>query len=519
MKYTWSLILCALLVPSFLTAQELKLKSRISDAAYKEDALSPKKLLPTSESSLVVLYSNEGDGDASVLKYRMDLYSTDKLELVRSLEPVRKAPAGLAAIETALVFSGKSVLFGTQRRPAEKQLKVLWQQFDPRLARNNAPFLDLITFDLEKAFVPGDNAAPVGLETSVSPDGSKLLLFVGGIPLANAGTGHAFVVIDKDMQVLWQHVVISDPDVEMSTLLSAAVDDNGTCTAWVSNTLRKEASKDGVLNVSTKVLRMSAEGVVEGMFKMKDNYWPVGARLMVLDSGVVACAGVYGALVAKKEIRPGTFYAYLAKGEYEFKQQATTKFPVSGKPGGMPYENMRVADLLRGDKGGTFLVCEVGDRQDAVVTSTFGRNKNVTERIHGDIVAQAFTESGSSAWITVIPRNTKTISHLLGRTQSLVFAGRLSIFTLDDEGNIAKRLKGEELEVVPTEGTRVLHHAFDSKGGYVSNAILASGKDVDFLVGTEMVPSALGVFYSFGQRILGKGKVVPIKLEFTLDQK
>ena len=518
--------LCSTLVSTSISAQgqEIKLKAKISEAAYNDDVLLPKVQLVTTENSLVVLSSNEGEGSATALQYRMELYGTDKLELTRTIEPVRKAPAGIAAIETAIMFGGRSILIGSQRRTAENMIKLYWQQFDPRLARNNAPFLDLVSLDLAPtsggSALSGDGAAPLGFQVSLSPDGSKMLLAAGDLPLANGRTIHVFLVVDKDMQVQWQHVVVSDAEMKSSHVHSAVVDNRGTCTAWLGNTMLKEPTKEGVGNVATMVYRMSSEGVVEADFKMRDDYWPASARLLVLDSGAVACAGVFGNKLEKKDYTPGTFFALLAKDEFEFKQMATTKFPSLGKAGEKPYENMRVANFLLGPKGSSFLVCEVGDIQDAVILSTFGRNTNVTERIHGDIVAQSFTSAGASNWMTAIPRNTKSISHLLGKTQSLVFDGRLNIFTLDDEATIAQRLKGERSEVtVVTEGTRTLHHAFDTKGGFISRSTLSSGKDVDFLIGDQLLQAAPDVFYTTAQRKLGKGKVVPVKLEFSLGTK
>ncbi|HQV74251.1 MAG: hypothetical protein KBA60_00670 [Flavobacteriales bacterium] len=519
-------VLCAILGSSsnLVQGQEIKLKAKISEAAYNDDVLLPKVQLVTTENSLVVLSSNEGEGNATALQYRLELYGTDKLELMRTIEPVRKAPAGVAAIETALMFGGRSILIGSQRRPAENLIKLYWQQFDPRLARNNAPFLDLVSLDLAPASagsaLTGDGAAPLGFQVTPSPDGSKMLLAAGDLPLANGRTLHVFLVVDKDMQVLWQQVVVSNGEMKSSHLHSAVVDNKGTCTAWLGNTMLQEPTKEGVGNVATKVYRMSSEGVVEADFKMRDNYWPASARLLVLDSGAVACSGVFGSKMEKKDYTPGTFLALLAKGEYEFKQMATTKFPSRGQAGEKPYENMRTANFLLGPKGSTFLVCEVGDLQDAVVTSTFGRNTNVTERIHGDIVAQSFSAVGASNWMTVIPRNTKSISHLLGKTQSLVYDGRLNIFTLDDEATIAQRLKGERSAVaVATEGTRTLHHAFDTRGGYISRSTLSSGKDVDFMIGDQPLQASPDSFYITAQRKLGKGKVVPVKLEFSLGTK
>ncbi len=527
LRYLLPVLLTSVLLSNLVQAQDdrSKVKTSISDAANVTDDLYPVRTIKTADNSLVVFYASAA-GDfvdlvpQEAFTYRFDMYTMDKLELQRSVEPVLKGPV---ALEDIVYFGGSPILIASQRRGAENKFKVYWQKFDPRLTRNNAPALELATIDHVKASrgaaLEGKAAAPFGLKASLSPDKSKLLI-QGSMNTIEKKPIHFVMVVNDKMEVLLHELISGDEKVEGSELLSAVVDNSGVCTAWVRNRLIKGEVKEGALPYVSRIYRMSSEGVAESEFIMTGGATSIDAELMVVDSGAVFCAGVYGELEAKKEKTPGTFSAMMGKGEMQFSQTSRTKFPPMGKTGEQVPEHMSVANLSRGSDGKFYLICESSYSYSSQVMSTAGPNKQVTLDVRGDMAVGSFSPDGTSDWTTSVPRMVNSTSFMLGDPLAVVYEKQLNLLFLDAGSNNDVRQRGDRVETpVDVKDTRSLMLTFDGKGGYTTKTILASGKDVDFVAGSTVYQDSKDTYFINGQRKLGKGKFVPVKLEFSKDGK
>jgi hypothetical protein len=522
------LITCSVLD---LSAQEerTKIKVRMSADADASDRLIAARLIRTGDNSLVVLKAKATGVSLMMipivdLEYRLDLYTMDKMELVRSIEPNLSSSVGRTALEDIIMFGGKPLLIASQRLKDVKQFRLLWQQFDPRLTKNNAPLQEFASIDYEKSTkgfpFMGAEAAPFGFTTKLSPDKTKMLIYSPEMRTDDKQAVHFFMVVNEQMETLWQHFITSEVKGTRSTLLDVEVTNDGTATAWVKNKFGNRDVKKGVVDFESRIHRMNAEGAFENTFKMEGADYPVDVDLLSLEDGSMVCAGVYGSLDEKKDKTPGSFVAiWEAKGD-RFEQRGRFEFPKTGKNSDKIYEEMVVADLLRGTDGRYHFVTEVNFSYQSTVSSGTGGSRTVTKYVNGDMIAHSFDEKGEMEWISVLPRFINTTAYYLGNSQAVLFEDQLHILFVDDENNIERRKKGERLEKgIDAKDCRSMIVSFDKEGKYRTKVVLVSDKDADYLAGTSMFQVDNGTFFTYGQRKLGAGKLVPVKLEFTKDSK
>ncbi|MBK7271349.1 MAG: hypothetical protein IPI07_18120, partial [Flavobacteriales bacterium] len=112
---------------------------------------------------------------------------------------------------------------------------------------------------------------------------------------------HFFMVVNENMEPLWQHFITSEVKGTRSTLLDVEVTNDGTATAWVKNKFGSRDVKKGVVDFESRIHRMNAEGQTENIFKMEGADYPVDVDLLSLADGSMVCAGVYGSLDEKKD--------------------------------------------------------------------------------------------------------------------------------------------------------------------------------------------------------------------------
>ena len=331
---------------------------------------------------------------------------------------------------------------------------------------------------------------------------------------------HFFMVVNENMEPLWQHFITSEVKGTRSTLLDVEVTNDGTATAWVKNKFGSRDVKKGVVDFESRIHRMNAEGQTENIFKMEGADYPVDVDLLSLADGSMVCAGVYGSLDEKKDKTPGSFIAiWEAEGD-RFEQRGRFEFPKTGKNADKIYEEMVVADLLRGSDGRFHLVTEVSFSYQATVSSGTGPSRTVTKYVNGDMIAHSFDEKGEMQWMSVLPRFINTTAYYLGNSQAALFEDQLHMLFIDDEDNIERRKKGERLEKgIDAKDCRSMIVSFDKDGKYRTKIVLVSDKDADYLAGTGMFQVDKGTYFTYGQRKLGTSKLVPVKVEFTKDTK
>lgn len=525
------LLLVTLSMGLVLHAQEdrTKIKVRMSSDADASDRLIASRLIRTGDNSIVVLKAKASGVSLMMipivdLEYRLDLYTMDKMELVRSIDPNLSSGMGQTALEDIVMFGGKPLLIASQRLKDVKQFRLLWQQFDPRLTKNNAPLERFASIDYEKSTAGypfmGAEAAPFGFTTKLSPDSSKMLIHSPEMRTEDKQAVHFFMVVNEKMEPLWQHFVTSEVKGTRSTLLDVEVTNDGTATAWVKNNFSNRDVKKGVVDFESRIHRMNAEGHTESTFKMEGIEYPVDVDLLSLEDGSMVCAGVYGSLDEKKDKTPGSFLAIWPKGGDRFEQRGRFEFPKVGKNGDKLYEEMVVSDLLRGTDGRFHLVTEVSFSYQATVSSGTGGSRTVTKYVNGDMVAHSFSASGELIWMSVLPRFINTAAYYLGNSQAVLFEDQLHILFIDDENNIERRKKGERLEKgIDAKDCRSMIVSFDKEGKYRTKIVLVSDKDADYLAGTGMFQVGKGSFLTYGQRKLGTSKLVPVKVEFSKDTK
>ncbi len=514
-----------------LSAQDdrTKIKVRMSSDADASDRLIAARLINTADNSIVVLKAKATGVSLMMipivdLEYRLDLYTMDKMELVRSIEPNLSSSGGRTALEDIVMFGGKPLLIASQRLKDVKQFRLLWQQFDPRLTRNNAPLQQFAAIDYEKSTkgfpFMGAEAAPFGFTTKLSPDKTKMLIYSPEMSTEDKQAVHFFMVVNEQMEPLWQHFVTSEVKGTRSSLLDVEVTNDGTATAWIKNKFSNRDVKKGVVDFESRVYRMNAEGATENTFKMEGADYPVDVDLLSLEDGSMVCAGVYGSLDEKKDKTPGSFTAVWAKDGDRFEQRGKYEFPKTGKNNDKIYEEMVVADLLRGTDGRYHFVTEVSYSYQATVSSGTGGSRTVTRYVNGDMIAHSFDASGNLLWHTEVPRFINTTAYYLGNSQAVLFEDQLHILFIDDEDNIERRKKGERLEKgIDVKDCRSMIVSFDKAGKYRTKIVLVSDKNADYLAGTGMFQVDKGTFFTYGQRKLATGKLVPVKLEFTKDSK
>lgn len=527
-RYAWCL---AVFISLGLHAQEdrTKIKVRMSADADASDRLVAARLIRTGDNSVVVLKAKATGVSLMMipivdLEYRLDLYTMDKMEFVRSIEPNLSSSMGRTALEDIVMFGGKPLLIGSQRLKDEKRFRLLWQQFDPRLTKNNAPLQEFASIDYEKSTkgfpFMGAEAAPFGFTTKLSPDSSKMLICSPEMRTEDKQAVHFFMAVNEKMEPLWQHFVTSEVKGTLSTLLDVEVTNDGTATAWIKNKFGTRDVKKGVVDFESRIHRMNAEGHTENVFKMEGADYPVDVDLLSLEDGSMVCAGVYGSLDEKKDKTPGSFTAVWAKDGDRFEQRGKYEFPKFGKNNDKLYEEMVVADLLRGTDGRYHFVTEVSFSYQATVSSGTGGSRTVTKYVNGDMIAHSFDANGDLLWRNELPRFINTTAYYLGNSQAVLFQDQLHILFIDDENNIERRKKGERLEKgIDAKDCRSMIVSFDNQGKYRTKVVLVSDKDADYLAGTGMYQVDKGTFFTYGQRKLGSSKLVPVKVEFSKETK
>ncbi|MCB0767828.1 MAG: hypothetical protein KDB95_11530 [Flavobacteriales bacterium] len=524
-------LLFVFLVTTGLSAQDerTKIKVRMSSDADASDKLIASRLIRTHDNSIVVLKAKATGVSLMMipivdLEYRLDLYTMDKIELVRSIEPNLRSSVGQTALEDIVMFGGKPLLIGSQRLKDEKRFRLLWQEFDPRLTRNNAPLQEFASIDYAKSTkgfpFMGAEAAPFGFMTKLSPDSTKMLIYSPEMSTEDKQAVHFFMVVNERMETLWEHFVVSEVKGTRSALLDVEVTNDGTATAWVKNKFGNRDVKKGVIDFESRIHRMGPDGHSENTFKMDGAHYPVDVDLLGLEDGSMVCAGVYGSLDEKKDKTPGSFIAvWEAKGD-RFEQRGHFEFPTFGKNNDKLYEEMVVADLLRGTDGRFHLVTEVSYSYQSTVSSGTGGSRTVTKYVNGDMIAHSFDTKGNLEWMSTLPRYINTTAYYLGNSQAVLFDDQLHILFIDDENNIERRKKGERLEKgIDAKDCRSMIVSFDDAGKYRTKIVLVSDKNADYLAGTGVFQVDKGTFFTYGQRKLGSSKLVPVKVEFSKDSR
>lgn len=520
---------------------KVKVKARMGEKHNPDGTMMPFAMMRSSSTSYIVMRSPDFDARAFTKKSpRLDLYESEKLTYVRSLEPVlQRQGKEKLLLEDLVRFNGKPMMVA--RTGGQEEVALYYQYVEPHLTRQPPAFERICAFPVEvkerKAFYEGvGNSTRVRWSTVVSADSSRLLVHS---PELRAGDGssafYLLALFDRQMQVSWQHILRVDGNSERSEVLDAAVDSTGTAYVLIKYRYADGAPGGGASDYEVVLHRVDADDLSRVSPGFDSGYYPTGGILEPMGKGRIAYVGIY-ATGGKKMGNFLTFPDTSAAGlsapilmpfadgvdleaeevngvEEDAKKEEEKDAKKAQK---RLYSTTDVIGILPRSDGGFYLVNEV-DFSSSYIDP---ENARLYQRYYrGPLQARCFTKDGQEKWTTLFRRWYTSNDPILGRSFPAVFNDQLYLFTWDSDDTAEKRKLGEKIVPKQSSGLYSIYAYFDEKGGYRTKPILRNDNDSDLICGWQLVRSGKDEYVTMGTGSLTTVEYLPVRIDFIKEVK
>lgn len=535
-----SLLFACLLLPSLIFAQADKVRVRVKISSDKEaDArLRPYSIVGSSPTAIMMFRNGEFDLQAfGSMKSRLDLYDRSKLTFIRSQEPALKLNNGAKLhLEDVVMFDGRPLLIA---RNEDGPATIYYQVLDPNLTRLPAPHEKLCTWSMEAKdrrplVATAGSAIRTPFRVHVSRDSSHMLIRSPELRTDEKQAVYLLAMIGKDMEVLWQHIVPVAEKAKFSEVMDVEVDDLGNAYLVVKNKFSGKEVVDDEVNFEVKLFKASAQGVEETEVDLGQDVFPSSAILRSLADDKLAFAGVYSSAADKKLRTQGNFLITFEAGSTDLGSPVLMPFndqtdlskeaDPDEEPGQKHVEKDKekmaygtdLIDILPRSDGGFYLVNEL------FVVSTYydmSAKRTVTVYVHGPVQARHVDRAGVEKWSTSFRRWTRGESPIIGRVFPAEYNDQLFLFLLDSEEMAERRKAGERITAKHIKGPYSAYVSFDEKGAFKIKSVLKSDKEEDYISGWELVRAGAGEYFALGTEKLVSGRFLPVRIDFSRDQK
>ncbi len=521
--------------PAAKADDRLKVKARIGVAHKPDPGMMPYRIISSGPATYLVLRSPDFDTKAFTKQSpRLDAYDRAKLTYERSLEPVleRRGKERLL-LEDLVVIGRKPTLIA--RTAGQEEVALYYQHIDPNLTRHPPSFDRICAFPVEvkerqALYAKAGNATRDKWSTAIAADSSYLLIHS---PEMRSGSDDApfylLALVDKQMNLKWQHILRLESGGGQSEVLSAAVDGNGTAFLVI----KRRGSDDGDGATNEVVLhRVDADDLSRLGTGLDAGYAPTGGLLQPV-GGRIAFAGIY----ANGGRKLGNFVAWVdsleagglpqlfpfAEGidlEAEESVGVTESKQDDAKSGKKEQKRLRSATdviaLLPRENGGFYIVNEIAF---AAVYTNPETAKRYQRFYRGPVLARSIGKDGQVAWSTWFKRWTIGDDPIMGRSFPVAFKDQLHIFLWDSDAVAELRKSGGRIAPKPTTGSYTVYAYFDEKGAYRTKPILRGDNDKSLIAGWELARVGPDEYAAFGTNSMIEVEYLPVRIDFLLETK
>jgi hypothetical protein len=528
--------------PQASAEERVKVKVRIGEKQTPDGSMMPFRVIHPTPNNYVVLRSPDFDQKAFTKKSpRLDSYEGTKLLFQRSLEPVleRRGQERLL-LEDLVVMDRKPTLIA--RTGGQEEIALYYQQVEPNITRQGPAFERICAFPVEvkgrrAMYEHAGNSTRVRWSTATASDSSHLLIH--SPELRGASDEQPFyllAMVDKRMQVKWQHIMRVSGGSERSEVLDAAVDAAGNAYLLIRYRYRDGAPGGGAADYEVVLHKVDADDIARIPFNMDAGYFATGGLLQPLGKEKLAYAGIY----ADGSSKHGNFLTFIDStgsgltqpvlfpfgendelGDQERLGIAETKADATAKNEKQEQKRLfPTTDLLalipKAD-GGYYLVNEVALEARWINPES----ARLYQRFyHGPLQARSVGKDGNVQWTSMLRRWYMSDDPTMGRAFPLSFDDQLYIFLWDSDANVeARKSGGKILPKSTTSGTYSAYAYFDAKGGYRTKAVLRNGTDEALMTGWELVRTGPGEYMAFGTRSAIDVEYLPVRIELTKETK
>ena len=522
---------------------KVKVKARMA-AEHKPDAsMMPFSIIRSSPTALMVMRSPDFDQRAFTKKSpRLDVYDSEKLNYIRSLEPLlERSGHERLLLEDLVFFNGKPTLIA--RIGGQEEIGLHYQYVDPHLTRQPPAFDRICAFPVEVKkrqayYEHAGNSTRERWNTMVSADGKHLLVHSPELRTKDDDDAlYLIAVMDSDMKAKWQHVLRVNRGCERSDILDAAVDSTGTAYVLVKYRYTSGAPGGGASDYEVVLHRIGSDGISRLPFGMDLGYYPTGGILEAMGKKGIAYAGIYATADGNRML--GNFVTYIdtsaggigrpqlipfseaaelereeAIGQEDAGKEADPKDDKKAQK--RMQSTTDVVALLPGPDGGLFLVNEVSFA--AVFTDP--ENARRYQRFsHGPVQARSIDKNGTVKWSTLFKRWATSDDPTLGRVFPAVFDDQLYIFLWDSESTAEKRKEGAKIPTKQSSGSYTVYVSFDEKGAYRTKPVLRMDNDEGLICGWQLVGTGKDEYVTFGTGSLVTVEYLPVRIDFIKETK
>ena len=378
---------------------------------------------------------------------------------------------------------------------------------------------------------------------TISRDSTHMLVYSPEVRDAESDAAmYLIALLDRNMNVVWQHILRVSENAHRSRLIDVELDDAGNAYVLVRNDFKGRDFIDGKPNFEVVLYRLSEGDIANAPFTLDPGYWPTGGVLEPLSGGRMACAGIYASSEEQRFKLLGNYVTVFEAGSAEMGAPKLMPFTAGSglEDEGAPEEDDEekpkeddstkqekkdekrmssatdiIATVPRSD-GGFFVVNEVSYARVSRNTQT---GSSSTTYYHGPVQVRSFSKDGVELWSTIYRRWTASGSPLLGRVFPAEFNDQIFLFMLDSDEMIERRKAGDK--ITPKHGREPysVYVSFDEKGAYRTKAVLKSDTNKDYIGGWNLMRTGKGEYIALGTEKLVSGKFLPVKIEFTIETK
>lgn len=530
------------------TEEKVKIKARMGLKHKPDGTMMPYSMVRTSGTSYVVLRSPDFDQKAFTKQEpRLDLYESEKLTYIRSLTPLlQRSGKEKLLLEDFVMFNRKPTLIA--RTGGQEEVALYYQTVEPHLTRQPPAFDRICGFPVEvkerKAMYEGKgNSTREKWSTVIAADSMHMLIHSPELrPTDDGDAFYLLAMVDKQMQVKWQHMLRVDNGSDRSDVLDAAVDSAGNAYVLIKYRYKDGASGGGAEDYTVVLHRVDANDMSGMPLGMDAGYYATGGLLVPWGKHGIAYTGIY----AEGDRKQGNFLVTDITRTYESDSAAAEgrrpklmpfadgvdleSEEVSGKEGAKKEEDGKdekkenkklhsttdaIALIPRAD-GGFFIVNEIAFSAVWINPESARRYQRF---YHGPLQARSFNKDGQELWTTLFRRWSTSDDPILGRTYPVAFNEQLYLFLWDSEATAEDRKAGAKITPKSASGLFSIYAWFDDKGLVRTKPILRNDNDSDLISGWQLTRTGKDEYVLMGTGSLTTVEYLPVRIDFIKETK
>ena len=376
--------------------------------------------------------------------------------------------------------------------------------------------------------------------TAIAADSAHMLIHSPELRASDDGEAfYLLALVDKQMQVKWQHILRVDGGSDRSEVLDAEVDSAGTAYVLIKYRYKDGAPGGGAADYEVVLHRVDVDDMSRMPFGMDAGYYATGGILLPWGKGGIAYAGIYadgtrklgnfiahditraiegdsiGMENARPRLMPFAEGVDLESEEVSGVEEAK-KEPDEKKENKKLHSTTDVIALIPRADGGWFMVNEVAFSAVYINPETARRYQRF---YHGPLQARCFDKDGQEKWTTLFRRWSTSDDPILGRAFPVAFNEQLYLFLWDSDATAEDRKAGAKITPKSTSGLYSIYAWFDDKGLVRTKPILRNDNDSAMICGWQLVRAGKDEYIAMGTGSLTTVEYLPVRIDFIKEVK